>query len=101
MTLLLAAKRLHELGHQRRLEIFKLLVVYGHHGLETGKISEQLSIPSSTLSHHIKRLVQVGLIEQQQYKQTIICKPNFTALNQTIAFLKVNCCEKHSGGTNS
>jgi len=60
-----AAKRLGELGNTTRLSIFRYLVKVGHDGAPVGQIQKALGIPGSTLSHHISRLVSVGLLKQQ------------------------------------
>lgn len=40
-----------------------------------GQIQERLNIPGSTLSHHISRLVSVGLIKQERDSRTLYCIP--------------------------
>ena len=62
LPLTIAAKKLAELGHVTRLSIFRYLVKVGDDGASVGQIQEELNIPGSTLSHHISRLVAVGLI---------------------------------------
>lgn len=57
------AKALKELGHPTRLFIFRHLIKAGESGLPVGEIQKQLSIPASTLSHHIAALVSVGLCD--------------------------------------
>lgn len=94
MTLEKAAACMAELGHQKRLSVFKFLVQYGNQGIETGKIADSLSIANSTLTHHLKRLVSVNLIEQKQDKQKIYCYANIDLLNQVIGFLTDNCCKR-------
>lgn len=94
MKLEKAAACLAELGHAKRLEIFKLLVSCGKVGIETGKIAEKLSIPNSTLSHHLRKLANVDLITQIQEHPKIFCKPNCDVLQQVLSYLTKNCCEK-------
>lgn len=83
-----------ELGHPKRLAIYKLLVKAGSKGLPVGLIAAELKIPSSTLSHHIKRLVEVKLISQTPERQILYCKPNFKQLNRLIEFLTEECCQR-------
>ncbi len=87
-----AAVALKELGHPIRLTIFKLLVKAGYEGLAVGEIQEKLDIPNSTLSHHISKLVTVGLIKQRREGRTLFCIPQYNSLNQLIDFLKEECC---------
>jgi len=82
-----------ELGHTKRLSIYKLLVRAGPNGLAVGDIGQKLKIPGSTLSHHIKRLMQVGLVEQEPVKQILYCKPVYQQLDKLIQFLNKECCQ--------
>jgi len=89
----LVARRLAELGHPTRLGIFRLLVQAGSDGLPVGEIQQRLGIPSSTLSHHLGRLVQAHLIRQQRDKNTLFCQPCFPTLKDTLDFLLQQCCQ--------
>lgn len=87
------AARLAELGHVTRLTIFKLLVKAGRDGLSVGSIQQQLGIPGSTLSHHIAKMVKVGLVKQVRESRVLHCFPVFEALNEVIDYLQDECCE--------
>ena len=87
-----AAKRLGELGNTTRLSIFRYLVKVGHDGAPVGQIQKELGIPGSTLSHHISRLVSVGLVRQIRESRTLYCVAQYEALNELIDFLKSECC---------
>ena len=56
-----AASRLEALGNPTRLRIYRTLVKAGDPGLSVGKLQSRLSVPASTLSHHLKTLIIVGL----------------------------------------
>lgn len=88
----IAAKRLAELGHDTRLAIFRYLVKVGSKGAPVGQIQAKLGVPGSTLSHHINRLVTVGLISQVRESRTLYCVPQFEVLNELIEFLMAECC---------
>ncbi|WP_457553726.1 ArsR/SmtB family transcription factor [Desulfobacula sp.] len=88
----IAAKKLAELGHITRLSIFRYLVKAGDQGASVGQIQEKLGIPGSTLSHHISRLVSVGLIKQIREGRTLYCLPQFKVLDELVEFLKSECC---------
>jgi DNA-binding transcriptional ArsR family regulator len=92
MSLETVAGRMAELGHPTRLAIFKHLVKSGRSGSPVGDIQEVLGIPGSTLSHHISRMVKVGLVEQVRESRTLHCFPKFDALNEVIDFLMDECC---------
>lgn len=88
----IAAKSLAELGHTTRLEIFLFLVKAGLKGSPVGDIQTALNVPGSTLSHHITRLVSVGLVEQRREGRTLYCVPQIQHLDALISFLREECC---------
>jgi ArsR family transcriptional regulator, arsenate/arsenite/antimonite-responsive transcriptional repressor len=92
MEIEIAAKKLAELGHITRLSIFRYLVKVGDQGAPVGQIQEELDVPGSTLSHHISRLVSVGLIKQVRESRTLYCVPQFNILDELVEFLKSECC---------
>lgn len=92
MKLETAAKRLAELGHPSRLAIFRHLVRCGPEGCPVGELQKTLGIPGSTLSHHLARLVSVGLVEQRRDGRTLHCLPVYDALEQVIDYLTRECC---------
>ncbi len=99
MELETTAKRLAELGNPTRLTIFRYLVKVGPEGAPVGQIQKEIGIPSSTLSHHISRLVSVGLIRQMRESRILYCIPQFEALEEVITFLLSECCA--GGGCNN
>ncbi len=92
MRLARAARCLEEIGNPTRLEIFRFLVRAGPEGLAVGELQDHLNIPGSTLSHHIARLVNVGLVKQEREGRILRCRPNFALMNQVIGFLTEQCC---------
>ena len=87
-----AARCLEKLGNPTRLEIFRLLVRAGPPGATVGEIQDRLSIPGSTLSHHISHLVNAGLVDQEREGRVLRCRPNLDLMNQVIGFLTEECC---------
>lgn len=92
MDITKAAKQLAELGHETRLGIFRYLVKGGHKGVPVGELQTELEVPGSTLSHHISRLVGVGLVVQQREGRTLYCIPQYDELDGLIHFLQDECC---------
>lgn len=88
-----AAAQLAELGHVTRLEIYRNLVKAGNSGLCVSEIQTQLKIPGSTLSHHINKLIHVGLIKQEREGRTLHCIAQYQKLEQLITFLNEECCQ--------
>ncbi|MEW6996778.1 ArsR/SmtB family transcription factor [Colwelliaceae bacterium BS250] len=92
MDINIIAKALKELGHPTRLAIFKCLVKSGEQGVAVGVVQEKLSIPGSTLSHHISGLASAGLIKQRREGRTLYCVVEYEKLLAVISFLQDECC---------
>jgi len=88
-----AARCLEALGSATRLEIYRLLVQAGPGGAVVGDLQERLGVPASTLSHHLSRLLRVGLITQERQSRNLICRANYERMNGLLAYLGDNCCE--------
>ena len=99
MKLETTAKCLAELGNISRLSIFRYLVKVGPDGTPVGEIQKFLGIPASTLSHHLSRLINVGLVTQDRESRTLYCKPQLDLLNEVVEFLRSECCTIKSGMT--
>ena len=92
MKLEQAAKQLAQLGHPSRLSIYRLLIRAGRTGLVVGDIAKHLSIPNSTLTHHLGKMMDAGLLVQQKHKQSRICIAQVDNFKQLITFLQHDCC---------
>jgi len=87
-----AAARLEALGNVTRLRIYRALVRAGEAGLPVGKLQARLGVPASTLSHHLKTLVAVGLITQERDSTTLICRTAYPVMRGLVDFLAAECC---------
>ncbi|MFT5173042.1 MAG: ArsR family transcriptional regulator [Gammaproteobacteria bacterium] len=87
-----AAKALSALGHEARLSLYRLLVRAGTRGLNVGDISVQLAMPPSTLAHHLKALVEAGLVVQEKQGREVVNRPDFDMMRATMSFLTEECC---------
>ena len=87
-----AAAHLEALGNPTRLRIYRLLVRAGEAGLPVGKLQAALDIAPSTLSHHLKALVLVGLVTQERQATTLLCRANYDVMHSLIEFLVAECC---------
>jgi ArsR family transcriptional regulator len=94
MKLKNAAIKLEALGNPTRLAIFKGLVKNGRQGSSVGEIKESLGIPGSTLSHHISKLVNAGLLSQARDSRNLICTVDHTNMDALMEFLVNNCCNE-------
>jgi DNA-binding transcriptional ArsR family regulator len=87
-----AAAYLEALGNPTRLKIYRALVRAGKEGLPVGRLQDKLKIAASTLSHHIKTLVVVGLISQEREATTLVCHTNYAIVQGLVDFLVAECC---------
>ena len=80
------------LAHEKRLEIFRLLVKRGPDGFTAGVIADKLGLPAATLSFHVKELDRAGLVAARQDGRYIHYSANFAAMRALVDFLTDNCC---------
>ncbi|HEV7436538.1 MAG TPA: metalloregulator ArsR/SmtB family transcription factor [Pseudorhizobium sp.] len=92
MNLEIAASQMESLGNPTRLRIYRMLVRAGIDGLPVGGLQQRLEIPSSTLSHHCKKLLDANLITQERNGTTLICRANYRAMSSLIGYLADECC---------
>jgi DNA-binding transcriptional ArsR family regulator len=80
------------LGHAARLEIFRWLVRAGPHGGCVEDIKEQVSMPGSTLSHHLDALRRSGLLTARREGRFIRYAVDWQAATSLIRFITEDCC---------
>ena len=80
MKLEKAAAQLEALGNPTRLKLYRALVRAGDEGMPVGSVQEKLAMPASTLSHHLKRLVDTGLVTQERQATTLICRAHYPSI---------------------
>ena len=83
---------LEALGNPTRLRIYRLLVRAGTKGWPVGKIQERLDIPASTLTHHLRQLETVHLVDRHRSGTTHFCSANYAAMTAVLDFLTEECC---------
>ena len=87
-----AALLLDELGNQTRLRIVRLLVRAGGDGRTVGDIQGEISIPASTLSHHLSHLRSAGVVWQEREGTVLHCFVDFKMISDLVSFLTAECC---------
>ena len=80
------------IAQESRLAVFRLLVQAGPEGMIASKISEQLEIPPSSLSFHLKELSHADMVNVRQDGRFMIYSANFDTMNGLVGFLTENCC---------
>jgi DNA-binding transcriptional ArsR family regulator len=86
------ARALAALGHDARLSIYRLLVKAGDDGLRVGEIAEHLDLAPSTLAHHLRALVEAGLVVQEKRGREVVNMADYAAMNGLVRFLTMECC---------
>lgn len=92
MKLEIAASQLEAIGSPTRLQLYRVLVRAGDEGMPVGSVQQKLGIAASTLSHHLRKLVDVGLVTQERQATTLICRAHYPAMQTLIGFLADECC---------
>ena len=91
-----AAARLEALGNPTRLKIYRTLVRAGQEGSSVGRLQERLDVAASTLSHHLKALIGVGLVTQTRDGTTLICHANYEIMRGLLEYMVEECCAEGS-----
>ena len=97
MDLATTALRLETLGNETRLAVFRILVRAGGEGVTVGDVHERTGVARSTLSHHLSKLISVGLVRQQRSGTTLHCIAIPEAMDETLGFLLRECCADVGG----
>jgi ArsR family transcriptional regulator len=87
------ALQLQALGNPVRLLIVRLLVQGGPSGTSAGDIQTRVDMPASTLSHHLSRLLQAGLITTRGEGTFHYYAPDISALRTLTNYLWQDCCK--------
>ena len=88
-----AARCLAELGNLTRLDIYRLLVRAGPKGLIITRLQTRLDVPLSTLTFHLRGLVNAGLVSQEKVGREVTCRAVYQQLDTLIDFLREECCK--------
>jgi DNA-binding transcriptional ArsR family regulator len=83
------------MGTEARLRIMQLLLSSHPEGLVVGEIQEELDIPNSTLSHHLDKLRNEGLVEVKRESTFLRYRANTEALQEILQFLYAECCTRN------
>jgi len=87
-----AAVQLEALGNPTRLKVYRVLVRAGDDGMPVGRLQARLGIAASTLSHHLHKLILVGLVTQERQATTLLCRANYPVMQSLLGFLVEECC---------
>jgi DNA-binding transcriptional ArsR family regulator len=83
------------IGTEARLRIMQLLLSAHPQGLVVSEIQEELEIPNSTLSHHLDKLKNEGLVLVSRESTFLRYTANTEALQALLQFLYAECCTRN------
>lgn len=92
------AEQLAALGHPVRLSILRLVVQGGPEGTAAGDIQNQVDLPASTLSHHLKRLLDAGLLHSRPEGTFHYYTADYKALRALTDYVWEDCCKRGKQG---
>lgn len=82
------------MGTEPRLRILQLLLAAHPEGMVVGDIQSELEIYPSTLSHHLEKLKNAGLLAVRRDKKFLWYTANPEALEELLGFLFADCCSR-------
>ncbi len=80
------------LAHETRLGVLRLLIPAGMKGLAAGDISKRLDLPPNSLSFHLGRLVNAGLIGSRRSGRNLFYSADYARVDELVRFLADKCC---------
>src|ERR1700689_5309846 len=83
------------MGTESRLRIMQLLLSAHPEGLVVGEIQSELEISASTLSHHLDKLKNEGLIEVSREGTFLRYTASTATLQDLLGFLYAECCTRN------
>jgi ArsR family transcriptional regulator len=92
------AGQLSALGHPVRLAVLRFVVQGGPAGASAGDIQAHVDLPASTLSHHLKRLVDAGLMTTRSEGTYHYYAADYAALRGLTDYVWEDCCKRGQPG---
>lgn len=83
------------MGTEARLRIMQLLLSAHPEGLVVNEMQAELGIPGSTLSHHLDKLKNEGLVNVRRESTFLRYTANTEALQELLRFLYAECCTRN------
>jgi DNA-binding transcriptional ArsR family regulator len=83
------------MGTESRLRIMQLLLSAHPEGMVVGAIQSELGISASTLSHHLDKLKNEGLIRVSREGTFLRYAASTEVLQELLTFLYAECCTRN------
>jgi DNA-binding transcriptional ArsR family regulator len=75
----------------------RFVVQAGEDGASAGEIQGHVDLPASTLSHHLKRLVEAGVMRSRGEGTFHYYSADYDALQALTSYLWEDCCKRGKG----
>jgi ArsR family transcriptional regulator len=83
------------IGTGPRLRIMRVLLSAHPDGMVVGDIGGELGIPASTLSHHLEKLKNEGLVNVRREGTYLWYSASADTLQDLLGFLYAECCTRN------
>jgi DNA-binding transcriptional ArsR family regulator len=83
------------MGTGPRLRIMRVLLSAHPDGMVVNEIGSELSIPASTLSHHLEKLKNEDLVKVKRQGTYLWYSANTEVLQELLGFLYAECCTRN------
>jgi DNA-binding transcriptional ArsR family regulator len=80
------------LGHETRLDAFRLLIGAGAEGLPAGEIGRRLGVLQNTMSAHLATLQQAGLLRSRREGRAVRYFADLDGVRRLLGYLLEDCC---------
>ncbi len=87
----LLADRLAALADPARISIVSILAGRPDHALTTRELAPMVALSEATVSHHLKRLVEAGIVAKHRVGAQVLYGLDLTAVRAISAVLDVTC----------
>jgi ArsR family transcriptional regulator, arsenate/arsenite/antimonite-responsive transcriptional repressor len=84
------------LGAEPRLRVIRLLLAAHPGGMVASEIQDELGIPASTLSHHLKKPKNEDLVTVERESTFLRYRAGAETLRELLGFLYAECCTRSS-----
>ena len=88
-----AVMALAALAQDTRLSVFRLLIKAGPDGMIAGALADAVAVPPSTMSHHLAKLEQAGLVLSWRTSRLIHYAADYAGVQALLTFLMADCCQ--------
>lgn len=89
------------LGQRTRFDAVQLLLRHEADGMSSGEVARVLKVPAATMSAHLARLTQAGLLRKERKSRNIIYRADRKRIAKTLSELldTARSSSKRAGGS--